>query len=413
MKKLSKHSQTKLVTLVIILLLFVSIFDPADQILQIKVPVFICLWILFLFFKIFSQKPLKILNPLFMYLLAFIIIIPSISILRYVLFNPITEEYLLYLWFCMKPLFFLSLLLILCDFKINATNIISKLLLLFSVSIFIVFILIIVGYDVFDSKIINLVYEKGLIQKIDFRDYGGFKLYYIYFVTAPLLVISTAYYTEKTLISKGRIKWKYLIFLIISFISFFLTGSRNSIIISLVTPLLVYLVYSRNKIKSIIVFSSFLFINLFYFRNAIFFIFSSNSKSNLGRLSLLGDYIRELEIPSTFLFGQGLGATFYVSVNSSMQWIAELTFLEIIRHYGIFMGGILIIMLFYPFINYKRYSDKKYLLVAYFGYLLMCITNPFIFSSSGMIMLSIILYPAFIRSNSHSNKPKDPDFKYL
>ena len=138
-------------------------------------------------------------------------------------------------------------------------------------------------------------------------------------------------------------------------------------------------------------------------------MFSSNSKSNLGRLSLLGDYIRELEIPSTLLFGQGLGATFYVSVNSRMQWIAELTYLEILRHYGIFMGLILFIMLLYPFIYYKRYSDKKYLLVAYFGYLLMCITNPFIFSSSGMIMLSIILYPAFTRSNSQSNKPKDPD----
>ena len=112
------------------------------------------------------------------------------------------------------------------------------------------FILLILGYDVFDFNIINLVYEKGLIQKIDYRDYGGFKLHYIYFVTAPLLVISTAYYSEKVFISQGRLKWKYLIFLIISFLSFFLTGSRNSIIISLVVPLLIYLVYSRNKIKS-------------------------------------------------------------------------------------------------------------------------------------------------------------------
>jgi len=155
------------------------------------------------------------------------------------------------------------------------------------------------------------------------------------------------------------------------------------------------------------IFSSFIGIIFFYFRDAIFFMFSSTSKSNLGRLSLLGDYIRELEIPSTFLFGQGLGATFYVSVNSSMQWIAELTYLEIIRHYGMFMGGILILMLLYPFIYYKRYSDKKYLLIAYIGYLTMCITNPFIFSSSGMIMLSIILYPAFTRLYSQNNKSKD------
>lgn len=342
-----------------------------------------------------------------MYLLAFIIIIPFISILRYVIFNPVTDEYLLYLWFCIKPLLFLSVLIILCDFKIDATHITSKLLLLFSMFIFLVFVLILLGYDVFESNIINLVYEKGLIQRIDFRDYGGFKLYYIYFVTAPLLVISTAYYTDKVLISKGRIKWKYLIFLIISFLSFFLTGSRNSIIISCVTPLLIYLIYSKNKIKSFIIFSLFCCINLFYFRDAIFFMFSSNSKSNLGRLSLLGDYIRELEIPSTLLFGQGLGATFYVSVNSRMQWIAELTYLEILRHYGIFMGVILFIMLLYPFIYYKRYSDKKYLLVAYFGYLLMCITNPFIFSSSGMIMLSIILYPAFTRFHSRNIKSKD------
>ena len=404
MKKISKNLQINLVKIAITLLLFVSIFDPADQILNIKVPVFVCIWVIFL---IFRKKSIKISNPLFIYLLAFIIIIPSISILRYIIFNPITEEYLLYLWFCIKPLLFLSLLIILCDYKIDIIHITSKILLLFSISIFAVFILILTGFDLFESNIINLVYEKGLIQRIGFRDYGGFKLHYIYFVTAPLLVISTAYYTEKVLSSVGRIKWKYLIFLIITFLSFFLTGSRNSVIISLVTPLLVYLIYSKTKIKSYMIFSSFIGIIFFYFRDAIFFMFSSTSKSNLGRLSLLGDYIRELEIPSTFLFGQGLGATFYVSVNSSMQWIAELTYLEIIRHYGMFMGGILILMLLYPFIYYKRYSDKKYLLIAYIGYLTMCITNPFIFSSSGMIMLSIILYPAFTRLYSQNNKSKD------
>jgi hypothetical protein len=124
-------------------------------------------------------------------------------------------------------------------------------------------------------------------------------------------------------------------------------------------------------------------------------MFDKKTESNLARLSMLNDYIAVLKNPYNLLFGQGLGALFYVSVNNSMQWIAELTFFEIIRHYGIFMGTILILMLLYPYIKFKRYSNHKYLLIAYTGYLAMCLTNPFIFSSSGMIMLSIVLYPAF------------------
>ena len=74
-----------------------------------------------------------------------------------------------------------------------------------------------------------------------------------------------------------------------------------------------------------------------------------------------------------------MGSSFYVTINNSMQSIAELTFFEIIRHYGLLMGNILISMLMYPYIMYKRYYNKKLLLVAYTGYLVMCITNPFIF----------------------------------
>ena len=398
MKAINRHLQTKLISVVILLLFVVSIFDPADQILSIKVPVFICMWLLFLFFKLFDGKGVSIPSNLGVYLLVFIIIIPAVSVLRYICFNTVTDQYLLHLWFCMKPLLFLSVVVVLCDYKIDAAPMIGNLLLYFSLCIFIVFALILQGYDVFNSKVINLVYEKGLIQKIDFRNYGGFKLYYIYFVTAPLLVISTAYYSEKVLVSRGRVKWKYLIFLIVSFVSFFLTGSRNSIIISVITPLLVYLVYAKKKLRAYIITLFIGLINLFYWRDIIFAMFNSESQSNLGRLSIFQDYIKVIQIPSNLLFGQGLGATFYVSAKSRVTWIAELTYLEIIRHYGLFMGGIVIMMLLIPFFRYKRYSDKKYLLVAYVGYLLMCITNPFLFSSSGMAMLSIILYPVFAKS---------------
>lgn len=392
--------QTKSLNIAIIFLLITSIFDPADLILGLKIPIFIINWLIFILILIKSNRSVRLTNNLSLYLLTFIILLPAISTLRYVLFNIPSDEYILALWFCIKPLFFLSFLIILHDQKLDITETTSIILTYFSIAIICVLLLFINGYEIYNNKLINTVYEKGLIQKIDYRNYGELNLPYIYFVTAPLLVISTAFYSEKFFISFGKAKFKYFIILLINISAFFLTGSRNSIIISIVTPLIVFLAYYKKKKIALAISCLLIAFIAFYYKEVLFSMLSSKTDSNLARLSMFNDYITVFNNPYNLLFGQGLGSSFYVTVNNSMQWIAELTFFEIIRHYGLIMGGILISMLLFPYIMYKRYANQKFLLIAYTGYLIMCFTNPFIFSSSGMIMLSLVLYRAFEQGTS-------------
>ncbi|MFH1287432.1 MAG: hypothetical protein ABII25_01885, partial [bacterium] len=43
----------------------------------------------------------------------------------------------------------------------------------------------------------------------------------------------------------------------------------------------------------------------------------------------------------------------------------------------------------------KKYYGAHYVIIAYLFYLVMGISNPFIMSSSGMLLLSIVLYKIF------------------
>lgn len=387
----------------IVLLLIVSIFDPEDLILKLKVPLFISIWLLFLLIIIGSNKEARLSIPLFFYLLIFILVLPFISALNFVLTNGYFNYYYGYL--SLKPLLFLTLLVILYVEKIEIIVPISVLLTILSCMILCVFFLILIEYDIYSIRFINIAYKNGLIQKVDYRIYGGTKFYYIYFVTAPLLVLPSLYYCYKCFTSFGKSRFYYLLAMLINTTAFFLTGSRNSMLISIIVPFMVIIYCSKDKLRSLFLTGLISVILVCIFHKPITDMFSSDNPSNYGRISLLKDYSEVFNNPEDLLLGQGFGSLFYVTVWGKEAWLSELTYLEIIRRYGLIFGSVCIAMLMYPFIKYKRYYNEPYLIIAYLGYLIMSVTNPFIFSSSGMIMLCVVLYPAFRRSKSIFSTP--------
>jgi len=93
------------------------------------------------------------------------------------------------------------------------------------------------------------------------------------------------------------------------------------------------------------------------------------------------------------LFGKGLGSYETWSLRGDF-YITELTFLEVFRNFGLPMGLVMLILMIYPilyaFILRPSYRDK-HIIIAYTAYLIMCMTNPLFFSSTGMLILAIIL----------------------
>jgi hypothetical protein len=234
-------------------------------------------------------------------------------------------------------------------------------------------------YDIYSVGLIDIAYNNGLIQKVDYRTYGGAKFY-------------------KCFTSFGKTKLGYLLLVLINIVAFFLTGSRNSVLISVITPILVIMYCSKNKLPSLLLTGLIAVAIVYNYKDTITDMFSGSNPSNYGRISHLEDYFKVFNNPKDLLLGQGFGSSFYVTAWGKEGWLAELTYFEIIRRYGLFFGSVCIAMLMYPFIRHKQYRIEPYLLIAYAGYLIMSATNPFIFSSSGMIILCVVLYPAFRRS---------------
>ena len=130
------------------------------------------------------------------------------------------------------------------------------------------------------------------------------------------------------------------------------------------------------------------------FRKIIISMISIDDISNYIKLQHYRDIIKLLSQTKILLFGQGLGTKFFSEARQREVKTIELTYLDILRKFGFIIGLAYIIMLLIPIkkLFNKKYSYDHYLYIGYIGYLIMSFSNPFIFSSSGMLVLSIILY---------------------
>jgi hypothetical protein len=122
-------------------------------------------------------------------------------------------------------------------------------------------------------------------------------------------------------------------------------------------------------------------------------------ESNSVKIGMLNDYYRVFSDPVYLLFGQGLGSYFNTSLRGMESYITELTYLEVFRNFGLLLGLVMMFLITYPII-YTFYIDTtfniKHVVVGYITYLIMNATNPLLFSSGGMLILSILIANIFI-----------------
>ena len=99
------------------------------------------------------------------------------------------------------------------------------------------------------------------------------------------------------------------------------------------------------------------------------------------------------------LFGQGYNAQEW-SMNFKNMLIrsynegskTELSYLELVRVYGLIVGTILIISLFIiPLLVYKKYKKINYIIFAIFIYLINSALNPYLFSTNGVLFTLFFL----------------------
>jgi len=362
------------------LLLFVCVFDPQDQILGLKSVIFILLIAFTIISGLYKSK-ISINVDLLIYILLFLFI-PFISTL--ILFIRSFDVWLDLEWLSyLKTFAFLLFAIILSSNNINLVNSFKKTLNILALSTILIFFIINLSPQLI-SVFLKVGNEIGSFA-ISFRDYKLIKFYNVYFHTSPLLIFNISYYSNELFNNKkiNNFLWFFIIYLAMLF-----SGTRNNIIFS--TFIIIFYFISHNKKYIIIMLLLVIFI-FFSFKDIFNAMFSPNELSNKIKLSYLSDYFREYSDINTLFFGQGLGSKFFVKIHNTYISNTELTYFEIFRRYGLFMGALMIFLLYYPIIKFFKYSNFRWLIYAYTIYLLMIMTNPFFFSSNGIILLSIVL----------------------
>lgn len=385
--------------LFVYLLIFICVFDPADKILGLKVPFFFICWLIFIFRILYSNVIFRINIGLLGYVFL-MISIPLLSIIIYLLVNgdrPF-QGFILF-----KSYLFISFSIILYSLRINLIPVLSRVLNFLAVVIIFSYILLIIAPDYMPAFI--LFGEKYGLLLVGDRDYSAeLTLRFVFFVTSPMLVISIAYYAEK-LMTNPLNKFKNGLFLFINILGMFLAGTRNNMLVSIILPITIIYYLSRNKMKILFYFLFGLTTFILLYFNELKILVSSDEESNQLKIGFMNDYFEIFKNPLILLFGQGLGSFHYWS-GRGFFYITELTYLEIIRNFGLPLGLVMYILMIYPILSviyFKRSYPNKSIIIAYLFYLFMCLTNPLFFSSLGILILSIILSNIFLYKIKNKN----------
>ena len=374
------------------LLLLVTILDPGNDIFKLK-EVFFVLTVLIGLVNCARFISLNVLVGSIFFSLVFPILWTFLGYLFNYNFSP--EYAVMYL----KSIAFFLLINVSLDERIDFSKQFAiSTMVLIPITIFIFFIV-----DEFQvADVFFLKFEKTFL--ISKRAFGGFVFNpVVFYKTSPLLIFGLSYVCQKNRFKYSIINFMAIIACIVTMI---ISGTRANMAGSFI--IVIYFFYrnyvSISKIRKSVFWSFFAVISfLFLVPFLSQYVFDVNEQSNETKLSIINDYFSLWS--NNFLsifFGQGLGGGFD-TVDRGISYLAEPTYFEIIRMFGL-IGGIIffffLIMPLFLFLNSKSsslFERNYYMLVAYIIYILIEFpSNPLLLSSTGMVVM-VVIYSVSIK----------------
>lgn len=368
-----------------------TLFDPSDKIFSLKIPLYLLSWAAGILYCLVRPEALRIPLKLVLYC-ATMVTIPLISITKYYLVDgrdPF-EGFVM-----IKAYVFISMALLLYVTGTNALRHLATALTILAVTI-VALSVVVLMFPILRLPLYAFGEQYGIFS-IDNRDYGGLVLFQMYFHTSSMLAIAIAYYFGRAS-SEVRRKRVYILVVLINLAALVLAGSRNNLLAALLLPSALWVHYARNRLAAIALVSVAGAAGMYLMAEQIQILINPLESSNSTKLALLSDYARGFSDPIQLLFGQGLGA--YQSwTGRTFYYVTELTYLEVFRNFGLPLGmlmlGLLAFPIIYAFVLRPTYCDK-HIIVGYVLYLVMAATNPLLFSSMGMLILSILVANTFL-----------------
>lgn len=224
------------------------------------------------------------------------------------------------------------------------------------------------------------------------REYAGVSFYYIYFVASPMLIFLLCHETWKML---DKPSVRSCAALLLPILALFLSGTRASIILSLCAPVFVWMWHRFGRAAIALIFCSIILsivALLFIDVPIVSEMFGAGEQSNATKIGYLSSYGEIFASPLTVLFGQGFNAHVWSPVLQNMlpegASKTELTYIEMLRVFGLFGSGMLIFLLAYLSLSGKvAKSNYPWIAPSIFLYSAISAINPYIFSSNGMLLI--------------------------
>ncbi|MBN2615548.1 MAG: hypothetical protein JXR71_07610 [Bacteroidales bacterium] len=271
--------------------------------------------------------------------------------------------------------------------------------------------IVLVTLLIYASLVLNPLWFKSLYQYFvmdknvaayALRNYGKITMLMIFYKTSSILVFPLSYYLYKILIDqKTKARFVQYLLTVLIMVTLFLSGTRANVL-SLFLILIFYLgffTYRRSKTWFVLVVSAGLVLFLLMLPSVWEVFMNRHEASNAIKFGYLPSYADffDQNLLSLF-FGQGIGGIFYASVLNRMVGVTELTYLELIRIWGIPIAVIFGVILIWPLVREIKSKKLSHLFIAYLAFLFIAGTNPLLLSSTGMLVLVYVFSMSFGKS---------------
>lgn len=232
---------------------------------------------------------------------------------------------------------------------------------------------------------------------VTFRDYAGISMPYIYFFASPLLILLLAYDFQR--LKVGQLRKRLPLFVLTS-IALGLSGTRAHVIIAILFAPIFQLLLGKRMVKIIAMLTmAVILILVLAFdttRGLLIAYVSPSEASNSIKINMLRGYSNLFSDPVVLLFGQGFNAHEWspelrgmisMEANASKT---ELTYIELIRVYGVVLGSVFISTLVLFVHRLKKLTENDaWLYVGFVIFLIDAVSNPYLFSTNGMLPLGL------------------------
>ena len=384
-RKLSEPSagivSRRLLLLAVIMLAFAALLDPADRIFHMKVPAFVAVLSVWLYCRGLGSRILT--QRMWVVILGTSVLIPLIWTMIGIQNNSVHSgdgQFTL-----IKSFLFLLILPVLLSEDIDLASLIVRM----GVLVALLTLAMLAAYLIFPPLFLVLyaiTIDKQIAMIALSRNILGVGIGMFYYKTSSLMIFPFSYYCSRVF-QRGISWWSSLAMCLLFGTALLISGTRANVLAVLFVAAAWTLIRIQKSGGWLIALAVGALVIAVVTATVIPKYGDNKIQSNAIKLGHLRSYEREFsEKPSVLLWGEGANTTFYSEGSQDWVSVSEVTYVELVRVFGLPMTILFIAGLMW--IALALFAEGTlYIALAYVAYLAITVLDPLLISSTGMLVI--------------------------